>query len=110
MDSILYHTPVSNQLRRLNSWVQLKTKDNPAQIMSGYYLANGIPGTSFGTPSQLSFIAPFLVSALCEPNNDAWKLALWNYIINTPITSGTFYDNTLKLISLIVATGNWLVP
>jgi hypothetical protein len=110
MDSILYHTPVTNQLRTLNIWVQLKTKGNPAHIMSGYYLAGGIPGTAFGTPGQLSFISPFLVSALCQPNNDPWILALWNFVTNIPITSGTFYDNTLKLISLIVATGNWLAP
>lgn len=110
MDSILYHTPVSHQLRTLNTWVQRKTNGRPTNIMSGYYLAGGIPGTSFGTPGQLSFIAPFLVSALCQPNNDPWKLALWDFIISTPITSGTFYDNTLKLMALIVATGNWIAP
>lgn len=110
MDSILYHTPVSKQLHIMNTWIQLKTKGDPTSIMSGYYLANGIPGTAFGTPGQLSFIAPFLVSALTQPGNDAWKLALWNLIVSTPITSGTFYDNTLKLIALIVATGNWITP
>jgi len=110
MDSILHHTPVSRQLQTLNTWVKMKTEGNPASIMSGYYLVGGIPGTSFGTPGQLSLIAPFLVSALTQPDHDAWKLALWNYITSTPITSGTFYDNTLKLIAFIVATGNWLSP
>lgn len=50
------------------------------------------------------------ICALAEPGNDAWKLELWNYITKAPITCGTFYDNTLKLIALIIATGNWVSP
>lgn len=110
MDTILNNTPASMQLHTLNKWVRQKVQGNPASIMSGYYLANGIPGTPFGTPGQISYIAPFLVCALAEPGNDAWKLELWNYITKAPITCGTFYDNTLKLIALIVATGNWVSP
>lgn len=110
MDPIIYSIPLPGQLHTLNKWVIQKTQGNPSSIMSGYYLANGIPGTSFGTPGQLSYIAPFLVSALAESGNDAWKLALWNFITKIPIDCGTFYDNTLKLIALIVATGNWISP
>ena len=76
MDTILYNTPVSIQLHTLNKWVRQKAQENPSSIMSGYYLANGIPGTPFGTPGQLSYIAPFLVCALAERGNDAWKLKL----------------------------------
>lgn len=43
MDTILYNTPVSIQLYTLNKWVRQNTEGNPASIMSGYYLANGIP-------------------------------------------------------------------
>lgn len=110
MDSILYDTPVSGQLDMLNTWVKQKTNGKPASVVSGYYLAGGIPGTPFGTPGQLSFIAPFLPCALIQPDDDAWKLALWDYLVSKPITDGTFYDNTLKLFALIIATGHWVSP
>ena len=110
MESILYDTPVSGQLETLNAWARRETNGNPAFVMSGYYLAGGIPGTSFGMPGRLSFIAPFLPCALAQPGYDAWKAALWDFITGVPMTEGTFYDHTLRLLALIVATGHWLSP
>lgn len=107
MDTILNKTPVTMQLHTLNNWIKRKTSFNPENIKSGYYVANGTHGESFGSSNDLSFIAPFLVSSLTEKGNDTWTLSLWNTLINKPITKCTFYENTLKLISMIIATGNW---
>jgi hypothetical protein len=107
MDIILNKTPVTEQLHTLNCWIKKETLYNPENIKSGYYVANGYPGSSFGSSNNLSFIAPFLVSSLIEKGNDDWTISLWNALINKPITKCTFYENTLKLISMIVATGNW---
>ena len=107
MDTIFNNTPVTPQLHTLNNWIKRKTSLNPENIKSGYYVANDVPGKSFGFSNDLSFIAPFLVSSLIEKGNDAWSLSLWQTLINKPITKCTFYENTLKLISMIVATGNW---
>jgi endo-1,4-beta-D-glucanase Y len=107
MDVILNNTPVTPQLHTLNNWIREKTLSNPENIKSGYYIANNSPGEPFGSSNDLSFIAPFLVSSLIEEGNDDWTISLWNALINKPITKCTFYENTLKLIAMIVATGNW---
>ena len=107
MDTILNKTPVTTQLHTLNTWIKKETLSNPENIKSGYYLANGSPGIAFGSSNDLSFIAPFLVSSLIEKGNDDWTISLWKTLINKPITKCTFYENTLKLLAMIVATGNW---
>ena len=107
MDIILNNTPVTNELHTLNNWIKKETSSNPENIKSGYYIANDYPGKSFGHSNDLSFIAPFLVSSLIEKGNDDWTISLWNTLINKPITKCTFYENTLKLMAMIVATGNW---
>lgn len=107
MDTILNNSPVTKQLKILNNWIKKETSSNPENIKSGYYVANSTPGKAFGSPNDLSFIAPFLVSSLIEKGNDDWTISLWNALINKPITKCTFYENTLKLMVMIVATGNW---
>ena len=107
MDIILNNTPVTNELHTLNNWIKKETSSNPENIKSGYYIANDYPGKSFGHDNDLSFIAPFLVSTRTEKENDDWTISLWNTLINKPITKCTFYENTLKLMAMIVATGNW---
>ena len=107
MDIILNKTPVTTELHTLNHWIREETLSNPENIKSGYYLANDNPGKPFGYANDLSFIAPFLVSSLIEKGNDDWTISLWETLINKPITKCTFYENTLKLMAMIVATGNW---
>lgn len=109
MDIILNDTPVTNQLHTLNTWIKNETFSNPQNIKSGYYVANGFPGEPFGSSNDLSFTAPFLVSSLIEKGYDDWTISLWNTLINKSITKCTFYENTLKLLAMIAATGNWQV-
>lgn len=107
MDMILNKTPVTKQLQLLNKWIKKETNLKPQEIKSGYYIANNSPGKSFGYPNNLSFIAPFLVSSLIEKGNNNWTINLWKTLINKPIEKCNFYENTLKLMAMIVATGNW---
>ncbi|WP_177214633.1 glycosyl hydrolase family 8 [Anaeromicropila populeti] len=110
MDSILNHTEPEKQLKIMNSFIRTSTGDNPDSIMSGYYVANGIPGLAFGEADNLAFIAPFLVSSLAESGNEDWTLRLWEKIMSKSIEQCCFYENTLKLLAMIAATGNWLDP
>ena len=108
MDIILNKSPVTSQLHTLNKWIKKETESNPRNIKSGYFIANNSPGKAFGSPNDLSFIEPFLVSSLTEKGNDDWTIALWQSLLAKPIADCTFYENTLKLLAMIVATGNWL--
>jgi len=107
MDIILNEAPVPIELHTINNWIKKETSSNPENIKSGYYLANDYPGKPFGYTNDLSFIAPFLVSSLIEKGNDDWTISLWKTLTNKPMTKCTFYENTLKLLAMIVATGNW---
>lgn len=110
MDTIINHTKPSKQLLTLNNYIRKETNSIGKNIKSGYYVANGTPGTPFGITNNLSFIAPFLVSSLVEEGFDNWKLDLFKTVAKKSIDQCNFYENTLKLIALIVATGNWINP
>lgn len=111
MDSILNKKiSISKQLSTLNKWIIKTTSTNPKNIVSGYYLRNGPPGQPFGRSNDLSFVAPFLVLSLLQKDNPNWTINLWNHILSVPIESSTFFGNTLKLMAMIVATGNWISP
>ncbi|AOR23354.1 hypothetical protein BGI42_06235 [Clostridium taeniosporum] len=108
MDILLDKAHITNQLSTLNNWIITKTNSNPKNIVSGYYVANSTPGKPFGNSNDLSFIAPFLVSSLIQRKNKMWTIKLWKTLTNTPIEDSLFYGNTLKLMAMIVATGNWI--
>ncbi|GFP77543.1 glycosyl hydrolase family 8 [Clostridium fungisolvens] len=110
MPILFNNSQVTNQISTLNRWIKQTTTQNPKNIRSGYYIANGTPGASFGDTNNLAFIAPFLVSSLTQEGNDKWTVDIWNTLIEKPIEKCTFYENTLKLMAMIVATGNWFTP
>lgn len=110
MDILLNKGPVTKQLYTLNKWIIRETNSIPKNIVSGYYVANSTPGEPFGTSNDLSFVAPFLVSSLLQRENENWTIDLWKTIIDIPIENSTFYGNTIKLMTMIIATGNWISP
>lgn len=94
-------------LDRINAWVQSKTSGNPANIKAGYNITNGTALVSY---SDNAFTAPFTVGAMVNATNQVWLNKLWTNIVTFPINSGAYYDNTIKLIDLIVLSGNWWTP
>ncbi|SHI87674.1 Glycosyl hydrolases family 8 [Clostridium cavendishii DSM 21758] len=110
MDTLINNAPIPNQINILNRWIKKSTNLIPRNIKSGYYLANGIPGNAFGVANDLSFVAPFLISSLVEKNDNSWKIELFKTLLEKNITNCTFYENTLKLIAMIICTGNWISP
>lgn len=93
------------QLDTLNSWIIATTGGDPTQIKAGYQL-NGtpLPGSDYQT---MAFIAPFGVAAMSY-SNQPWVNNLWNTIVNFSVES--YYEDTIKLLCLIVMSGNWWVP
>ncbi|QAA31190.1 glycosyl hydrolase family 8 [Clostridium manihotivorum] len=110
MDILFNNVDIPPQMSILNRWIKKTTNLNAKNIKSGYYIANGTPGSSFGDSNNLAFIAPFLVSSLIEDGNGDWTISLWNTLMEKPIENCTFYENTLKLMAMIIATGNWFTP
>jgi hypothetical protein len=94
-------------MRRLNAFIRDATGDDPTEVRDGYALDGQVRGSS----PEMAFVAPFMVSAMIEPEsgtNQAWLDALWGYV--TTHDDGSYYGDSIKLLTMIVASGNWWAP
>ena len=82
--------------------------DNPDNISAGYTLeGNDIKSRRF---EAMSFIAPFAVAAMVDSKNQSWLNSLWTYIMNFDINQFDYYGNTIKMINMIILSGNYWAP
>lgn len=93
---------------RINTWLRVATGGDPENIASGYKL----DGTMINGANYLSmaFVAPFAVGAMVDAGNQAWLNSLWDLIVATPAATDGYYENTLKLLAMVVLSGNWWAP
>ena len=95
-----------DQLTRLNEWIQLKTGSDPSLIKAGYTLdGESFPDIDYG---GLAFSTPFAVSAMINADNQSWLNKLWEFTSKAP--SSNYFNNSVRLLSLIVVSGNWWTP
>jgi hypothetical protein len=99
-------TRALTQLNTLNNWIQTSTNQNPQNIRAGYEL----DGTPLVNYDDLAFIAPFAVSAMISSSNQAWLNTLWTFINQQPSANEHYYANSIRLLCLIVVSGNWWTP
>ena len=93
---------------RINTWVRGTTSDNPDNISAGYTLGgDDIKGRNF---EALSFIAPFAVSAMVDAKNQVWLNKVWDYLTKFTLDEFDYYDNSIKLLDMIILTGNYWPP
>jgi endoglucanase len=91
-------------LARINTWVRAATGGDPARIAGGYRL----DGTSLDRRPDDCFRAPLAVAAMSDPANQPWLDALWKALAAGPLDS--YYGDTVKMLSLLVISGNWWSP
>ena len=102
-------------LRPLNQWFIETTKGNPARINAGYTLKAGVKPTPETDSLMLSFIAPLGVSAMASPAYRHWLNKIWSLTAQAPLLpAGRFrdqdygyYENTIKLLCMIIMSGNY---
>jgi endo-1,4-beta-D-glucanase Y len=97
-------------LEKINRWIRSTTRDNPDNISAGYGLdGNDLPHHYF---EALSFITPFAVAAMAgrDPGSQAWLNKLWDYIVHFRLRQFDYYDNSIKMIGLIILSGNYWAP
>ena len=95
-------------IERINAWIRSTTGDNPDNISAGYSLEGDDLSTRHF--EALSFIAPFAVAAMIDPKNQAWLDKLWDYLIGFRLRDFDYYDNTIKMLNLIILSGNYWQP
>ncbi|MDR6940740.1 glycosyl hydrolase family 8 [Mucilaginibacter pocheonensis] len=93
---------------KINHWIRETTSGNPDNISAGYTLAgNDIKGRYF---EALSFIAPFAVSAMIDKSNQQWLNKLWDYLVAFKLKDYDYYDNSIKMLDMIIVSGNYWRP
>jgi endoglucanase len=94
-------------LNKINSWLISSTSGNINKISNGYRL-NGTPVYNW---NDATFLGPFTVGAMADITNQSWLNKLYQELItNNDLQDGDYYSNTLKLLSMIVISGNYWNP
>ncbi|MBH5319638.1 S-layer homology domain-containing protein [Paenibacillus sp. GSMTC-2017] len=100
-----------DQLTALNTFLKGKHK-TPAEIWSGYSLDGKTKLSEWD--GGLDFTAPFMVSATIDSSNQQWLNDLWDYhtdaVNPTAVEWRYYYGNSIRLLSMIVVSGNWWSP
>ncbi len=98
----------SKMVDKMNRWIRETTRDNPDNISAGYTLqGEDLPSRHF---EALSFITPFAIAAMVDKHHQLWLNNLWDYINQFTLDEFDYYDNTIKMISLIIISGNYWSP
>lgn len=94
-------------LDKINTWLITTTSGNVSSISNGYEL-NGTPLFNW---NDATFIGPFTVGAMLETANQTWLNNLYDeLLLNNDLVDGDYYSNTIKLLSMIVISGNYWSP
>jgi endo-1,4-beta-D-glucanase Y len=88
---------------KINTWIKTKTEGDPSQIMSGYTLI----GAPLGTYNLPTYIGPFACAAMVDNGSQAWLDACYKRLASF-IDNDNYYNQSLKVLSLLLLTGNAL--
>jgi endo-1,4-beta-D-glucanase Y len=110
LDKIIYgDSKADSLLDSFNDWIQESTSNIAESINSGYHLNGQKIGKSVNTIP--SFVGPIAVSAMMDPENQEWLNDLWDFITKEfEFDDYKYYDNTLKMLSLLILSGNYWTP
>lgn len=93
---------------KINRWIRGTTNNDTYNLSAGYTLeGNDIKGRYY---EALSFSAPFAVSAMVDAKNQAWLNKLWIYLNGFKLKDFDYYDNTIKMLDMIIISGNYWSP
>lgn len=97
-----------NAVNKMTEWIKSATGGDPSQIYGGYELD--------GTPIQvedsysMAFTAPFGVGAMVDAAHQEWLNDIWDLVVAEALNDEDYYGNTLKLLAMVVMSGNWWSP
>ncbi|MGH7787781.1 MAG: glycosyl hydrolase family 8 [Candidatus Binatia bacterium] len=95
-------------VQRMTTFFRADTGNDPGDIQSGYQLDGSLsPGADY---RSMAFVAPLGVGAMADAANQAWLNAIWDLVVATSVDDEAYFENTLKLLSMVVMSGNWWTP
>ncbi len=90
---------------KLNDWIADETGGNPGGIRPGYALDGNVTG---GDYTDMCFVAPFGVAAMVGSSHQAWLNSVWDFVVDEGAEG--YYQDTVKLLSMMAMSGNWWTP
>jgi hypothetical protein len=105
-------------VEEINKWIVDLTNMDCNKIAEGYHL-NGEPIKGTEDYPVMSYVCPFAVSAMVDSANQKWLNSLYQYIIEFKIDPEQqeadkqrfdYYNNTIKMFTLIILSGNYWKP
>jgi hypothetical protein len=94
-------------LRKLNTWIAGKTGGVPSEIRAGYTLDGEVIDAD---DRSMAFTACLAVGAMSDPSRQEWLNALWESVAASKPGVDGYYGDTLKMLCMIVLSGNWWTP
>jgi len=95
-------------VNKLTTWLKQTTAGDPRRLRAGYWL----DGRDVADNNYLAvaFLAPLGVGAMVDAAHQSWLNAIWDLTSRQGLNATDYYGNTLKLLSMIVMSGNWWSP
>ena len=102
----------------INKWIISISDNDYNKIAEGYHL-NGKPIKGTEDYPVMSYVCPFAVSAMVDSANQNWLNSLYHYITGFKIDPEhydedkqrfDYYNNTIKMFTLIILSGNYWEP
>jgi len=89
---------------KINTWIKGKTSGDPSAIGESYTLAGSSSKDSTCIPV---YLGPFACAAMVDANSQAWLDACYTKLASF-IDDDNYYNQSLKVLSLLLLTGNAL--
>ncbi|XHR29000.1 MAG: glycosyl hydrolase family 8 [Chthoniobacteraceae bacterium] len=93
-------------LAPFNAWAERVCGGDPAWFNAGYRL----DGTALKEDASAAFTGPLAVAAMTDPARQKWLDALWAHLAARSSSEEGYYGNTIRLLTMIVISGNWWQP
>jgi endo-1,4-beta-D-glucanase Y len=95
-------------VKKINQWIKATCQNIPDNISAGYTLGgDDLRGRNY---EAMSFVASFAIAAMVDRSNQEWLNQLWDYMMGFRLDAFDYYDNTIKMIGLILLSGNYWTP
>lgn len=89
---------------RINAFAKKACGGDPKKLRGGYHL----DGREMVEYETMAFTGPFAVGAMLDTEDQGWLDALWKHTVERE--SENYYEDTLRMMSMIVLSGNWWGP
>jgi len=102
LDYLWYGTTAAyNHLKKLSNWIYSQTGGTPSNIKDGYQLN----GNVIGEWNNAAFVGPFTVGAMVDSSLQTWLNSLYSRLAS--FSSENYYNDSLRILTLLVVTGNF---